>query len=153
MRRPDRIVALAMLAFAVFYGVLAWDYSLLPFERAAPFKPNTLPKGLAVAAGVLSFLVLLFPGDEVGGEGEGWRKMDWRRAVAVFVLALLYAAALRPLGFLSSTTLFLMLGARVLGEHRWKLLLTIPFIAALISWYLVQELLGIYLSPLPLVFS
>lgn len=150
MRRFDRIVALAMLAFAVFYGFLAWEYPLLPFERLMPFKPNTLPKGLAVAAALLSFAVLLFPGGG-GGEGEAkdWRRMDWRRAVAVFVLALFYAATLRPLGFVLSTTLFLLVGALVLGERRVKLLATVPLVAALASWYLVQEMLGVYLSPLP----
>lgn len=148
--RPDRIVALAMLAFAIVYGVLAWQYPLLPFERAMPFKPNTLPKGLAVAAGVLSFAVLLFPGGgEDSGETKHWRSYDWRRAVAVFVLALLYAAALRPLGFVLATFLFLFSGALVLGERRFGLLMVVPLVAALVSWWLVQEALGVYLSPLP----
>lgn len=154
MMRPDRVVALAMLAFAVGYGALAWQYPLLPFERAMPFKPNTLPKGLAVAAAVLSFAVLIFPGgDGKNEENKDWRGLDWRRAVIVFVLALLYAATLRPLGFVLSTTLFLSAGAFVLGERRVKLLASVPLVASMLSWYLVQELLGVYLKPLPVFLS
>lgn len=152
--RPDRIVALAMLAFAVGYGALAWQYPLLPFERTMPFKPNTLPKGLAVAAALLSFAVLLFPGgDAENGENKDWRLLDWRRTVVVFVLALFYAAALRPLGFVLSTTLFLFAGAFVLGERRTKLLITVPLLASSLSWYMVHELLGVYLKPLPAFLS
>ena len=149
MLRPDRAVALALLAFAIGYGLLAWDYPLLPFERAMPFKPNTLPKGLAVVAALLSVAVLLFPGGAQGEERGKLRHLDWRRTGGVFVLALLYAATLRPLGFLLSTALFLFLGAILLGERRVKLLIIVPVIAALLSWWLVQEALGVFLSPLP----
>lgn len=151
MLRPDRFVALCLLAFAVAYGAIAWQYPLLPFEQATPFKPNTMPLGLAAVAVVLSFVVVLFPGGKSGlaEDAAGWRDFDWRAAVALLVLAVLYAAVIRPLGYLAATTLFIVAAAAALGERRFVVLTAVAFIAALATWYLVQEVLGVFLKPLP----
>jgi putative tricarboxylic transport membrane protein len=60
-----------------------------------------------------------------------------------------YALLLRPLGFLSATFLFLFLGSFILGERRFVLMAVIAGIAAGCVWYLVDAVLGIFLSPLP----
>ena len=44
----DRIVALVFLVVSVAYGVAAFNYPLLPFERNMAFLPNTLPMALSV---------------------------------------------------------------------------------------------------------
>jgi putative tricarboxylic transport membrane protein len=56
---------------------------------------------------------------------------------------------LRPAGFLFSTTAFLAVGAILLGERKLHILLPIALIAAGSVWYLVQEVLGIFLRPWP----
>jgi len=76
-----------------------------------------------------------------------WFTMD----EAVFLLALMvvYALCLRPLGFLISTSSFLILGSFILGERKWHIMLPVAGVATLGVWYLVQEVLGIYMRPLP----
>jgi putative tricarboxylic transport membrane protein len=56
---------------------------------------------------------------------------------------------LRTAGFLLSTTGFLVIGALVLGERRILILLPVAVTAAGSIWYLVQEVLGIFLRPWP----
>jgi|TARA_B100001964_G_C14155606_1_gene564141 putative tricarboxylic transport membrane protein len=149
--RPDRIVALLLIAFSIGYGLLAWNYALLPFEEQMPFKPNTMPVGLAIAGIILAVAVLIFPGGHRGlsSDADGWRRFDWISTGAIFLLMVLYALTLRPLGYVLSTTLFLVLGAIVLGERRFTVLIPVAAITAYGTWYLVQQVLGVFLRPWP----
>jgi putative tricarboxylic transport membrane protein len=60
-----------------------------------------------------------------------------------------YALLLRPLGFLGSTVGFLVIGSMILGERRLHILIPVALIASGGIWYLVQEVLGIFLRPWP----
>ena len=149
--RPDRAVALFFLAFSIAYAVLAWDYPLLPFEKRTPFRPNTLPIGLAVVAIILSTAALIAPGGESGlsDEGRGWRSFDWRAAGIMVLLMVLYAASIRAVGYIPSTSLFLISGAVALGERRFYALIPVALSTAAVTWLLVQGVLGVFLSPWP----
>jgi putative tricarboxylic transport membrane protein len=61
----------------------------------------------------------------------------------------LYALCLRPVGFLVSTSAFLIMGSFLLGERKWHIMIPVAFVATGSVWYLVQEVLGIFLRPLP----
>ena len=61
----------------------------------------------------------------------------------------LYALALRPIGFITATILFLAGCSFVLGERRYLVMIPIAVTGAFVIWYLVQELLGIFLRPWP----
>lgn len=151
--RPDRIVALFVLAFSVGYGYLAWTYPLLPFERFLAFRPNTMPIGLSGLGVFFSLAVLIAPGGGptgLSGEADGWRALDWRRFAGIVVAMVLYALALRPLGYLASTTAFIVAGAIILGERRVFVLLAIALAAAGSTWWLVDRVLGVFLKPWPL---
>jgi putative tricarboxylic transport membrane protein len=84
-------------------------------------------------------------------------EIDYRRlgdyhlgqALALLGLMVVYALCLRPVGFLLSTSLFLILGSTILGERNWPLMIVIAALATGFVWYLVQEVLGIYMRPLP----
>ena len=77
--------------------------------------------------------------------------LDYHLFKALMLLALMtaYAFCLRPLGFLFSTSTFLMLGSFILGERKWWILIPISSATTFLVWYLVQEVLGIYMRPLP----
>lgn len=149
MMRLDRAVALVFLAFSVVYGVLAWRYPLLPFEARVLFKPNTFPLGLAAVAILLSFVAAIWPGGEDGlsEDAAGWRDFDWRAVGGLAALMLAYAATIRPLGYIPSTTVFLAGGAAILGERRFLISIPVGLGTAVFTWYLVQKGLGIYLRP------
>ena len=152
----DRWIALILLGVCLAYGYTAWftmDAGLAPFMKRNPIWPSTFPKLLSVL-GMIACLVILL-GFEKGEAKEA--DIDYRRLTeyhlgqALLLLALMvaYALCLRPLGFLFSTSAFLILGSYILGERKWLVMLPVAFIATGSVWYLVQEVLGIYMRPLP----
>lgn len=153
----DRWIALAFLVFCIVYGVAAWNYPILPFERHNPFKPNTLPLGLAVAGAILAFVTLVTrrPEQEAGDdEGAGLtlarlHLYDWPHALGLVVAMVVYALTLRPLGFIAATILFLGGGAVILGERRLHVLVPVVTVGTVAIWYLVDQVLGIFLRPWP----
>lgn len=154
----DRWIALVFLLLCLVYGYSAFfamDAGLPPFMRRNPIWPSTFPKVLAVCGVLVSLVVLLGfekgAGEPKPGEIDYRRLMqyDVGRAVALLLLMAGYAFALRPVGFIASTILFLTLAAAILGERRLIVLVPVAVVAAVGVWYLVQEVLGIFLRPLP----
>ena len=161
----DRWIALAFIALCCVYGYAAFftmDDSLPPILRRNPIWPSTFPKILAVAGIVVGLIVLFSPKPQPGaGEAKGDGTIDLSRlggyhagqAVALLALMVGYALALRPLGFLGSTVGFLVLGGLILGERKLHVLIAVAALAAGSIWYLVQEVLGIFLRPWPWFWS
>lgn len=153
----DRWIALVLLTLCLGYGYVAWfgmDGSLPPFMRRNPVWPSSFPKLLSIAGALVAFVILVTPKAAAAAkEGE----IDYRRlgdyhllpAVTLIGLMVAYAFLLRPLGFVASTTLFLILGAVTLGERGFLTLVPIAAFAAFGVWWLVQEVLGIFLRPWP----
>ncbi len=156
----DRWIALILVCICVAYGYAAFfvmDGSLAPFMRRNPIWPSTFPKVLSTL-GVLAALGILFaPKKATTKEVE----IDYRRlgqyhlgqAVMLLALMVVYALCLRPVGFLISTSLFLFLGTFVLGERRYLIMVPVSVSAALVVWFLVQQVLGIYMRPFPGIFG
>jgi putative tricarboxylic transport membrane protein len=152
----DRWIALILLGICLTYGYTAWftmDDGLAPFMQRNPIWPSTFPKVLSVLGILASCIILLGleKSEENIGEIDYRRLGDYKLGQAVMLLGLMvaYALCLRPLGFLFSTVAFLTFGAAILGERRWHIMLTVALISAGIVWYLVQQVLGIYMRPLP----
>lgn len=155
----DRWIALAFIALCCVYGYAAFftmDDALPPILRRNPIWPSTFPKMLAVSGIIVGMMVLFAPKTakpEAKADGTmelaKWREYQLMPALALVVLMLGYAMTLRPLGFFGSTTLFLMLGAMILGERKLHILIPVAGISAWSIWYLVQEVLGIFLRPWP----
>ena len=153
----DRWIALCLLGLCILYGYTAWftmDASLAPFMRRNPIWPSTFPKVLSVLGISASFIILigLEKGEEKIGEIDHCRLGDYFLGQALVLLGLMvvYALCLRPLGFLFSTSAFLIVGSFILGERKLHVMIPVAFIATGAVWYLVQEVLGIFLRPLPI---
>ena len=160
----DRGVALCILVFSIVYAWLAFGYELLPFERHQAFKPNTMPIGLSIMGILLSLGVLLAPSrkdssviDEsvvdTPDQVLGQQKFDKVRPVILVLLMIIYAMVLRPFGFIGSTGLFLITSSMILGERKFHILVPVALGGAVLIWYLVQEVLGIFLNPWPVFFG
>jgi putative tricarboxylic transport membrane protein len=154
----DRWIALVILMICLAYGYAAFftmDAGLPPFMQRNPVWPSTFPKVLSVLAILASLIILLGlekPAAEPGAQDINYRKLgDYKIGQALTLLGLMvaYALLLRTAGFLLSTTGFLVIGALVLGERRLLILLPVAVTAAGFIWYLVQEVLGIFLRPWP----
>lgn len=156
----DRWIALFFIVFCCVYGYLAFftmDQLLPPFMQRNPVWPSTFPKMLAVL-GVVVGLVVLFGLEKPSGTSEvsatdiNYRRLheyELGQALMLLGLMVLYALALRPAGFLIATTVFLIAGSAVLGERKWHVMLPVALLATGAVWYLVQQVLGIFLRPLP----
>ncbi|MBQ4823508.1 tripartite tricarboxylate transporter TctB family protein [Leisingera sp. HS039] len=152
----DRWIALILLGICLTYGFTAWftmDTGLAPFMQRNPIWPSTFPKVLSILGVLASLAVLLGleKGDVTIGEIDYRRLGEYKLGQAILLLALMvaYALCLRPLGFIVSTAAFLILGSFVLGERKWHIMIIVALIATLVVWYLVQQVLGIYMRPLP----
>ncbi|NCV10307.1 MAG: tripartite tricarboxylate transporter TctB family protein [Rhodobacteraceae bacterium] len=152
----DRWVALVLLGICLTYGYTAWfmmDGALPPIMKRLAVWPSSFPKVLSIAGIILSLIVVL--GIEKGEVKVG--DIDYRRlhehklgqALALLGLMVAYAILLRPAGFLLATSGFLIGGSVILGERRWIVMIVVSAIATFGIWYLVQEVLGIFLRPLP----
>lgn len=153
----DKWVAALFLIGGLVYGYAAFTYPLLPFERNMPFLPNTLPIALSAAAVLLSVLVLLAPKAPADAEGDvlgsidlaKMREYKFGQALGLILAMILYALALRPVGFIASTVFFLVGTGWILGERRLHIMIPVALAGAGVIWFLVQEALGIFLRPLP----
>ncbi len=153
----DRALAFGVLLVCVLYGYAAWftmDGDLPPFLQRNPVWPSTFPKILSVMGAAAALWVIAAPGPtpEPGADDVDYRRLPqyhWGQASILIALMLAYAAALRPLGFVPSTILFVVIGAWVLGERRWWISAPVAAVATLAIWYLVSEVLSIFLRPFP----
>jgi putative tricarboxylic transport membrane protein len=161
----NRWVALTLLAFSSGYGFLAFNYRILPFERYLAMKPNTLPIGLAVAGIICSIALLLMPEAKGSRSGEEDKtpssdnkyledpgNYEWGKGIGLLILAVIYAISLRQAGFLISTSVFLITGGVILGERKYLILVPISVFASFLVWYLVDEVLTIFMRPWPMIF-
>jgi putative tricarboxylic transport membrane protein len=155
----DRAIAGIFILLCLIYGYTAFvtmEANLLPFELNMVFLPNTMPKWLSILGVIVGLAVVIQSGPKANAEidaGEiDYRNMrQYKLAQALFLLGLMvaYALLLRPIGFLASTTLFLAGGSMILGERRYIVLIPVAVFTAFLIWYLVQEVLGIFLRPWP----
>ena len=159
----DRWIALVFMALCCVYGYAAFftmDHLLPPILQRNPVWPSTFPKILAIFGIGVGLMVLFTKAPEQkDGEADESAMTIARlgeyhigQALALIGLMIAYALLLRPLGFLASTILFLTIGAALLGERKFYILVPVAAIGTFGIWYLVQEVLGIFLRPLPSFF-
>ncbi len=154
----DRAIAGLFVLLCIIYGYTAFvtmEANLLPFELNMTFLPNTMPKWLSILGTIVGLIVVVQSGPTTDAIDPGeidYRNMrQYKLAQALFLLVLMvaYALLLRPIGFLTATTLFLAGGSMILGERKYKVLIPVALVTAVTIWYLVQEVLGIFLRPWP----
>ena len=154
----ERWIALVILLICVVYGYTAFftmDAGLPPFRKHDPVLPSTFPKVLSVLGIICALFIVL--GIEKDPTDRGSMDIDYTRlfeykivqAIMLLIAMVFYALLLRPIGFLAATALFLTLGAFILGERKFHIMIPIAALTAGGVWYLVDSVLGIYLSPLP----
>jgi putative tricarboxylic transport membrane protein len=141
----ERIGAMFFLVLSIVYGFLAYEIKLYPGDEMEAMTARTLPLFLS-GLGILFSLNLLVTGNK-NDLGRNIAGLDWKPVILLMLLSLAYGFALDWLGFLISTTLFLIAGFRILGEKRVKtlLLVAVPFV--FIFWFGLTQMLDIYLAP------
>ena len=153
----DRWLSLLIAAIFLVYGYSAFfgmDHLLPPILQRNPVWPSTFPKILSVI-GIVTAIVVALNIEKTDSKVDDdiniakWRKYNVKDALTLISGMIIYAFTLRSLGFLAATFLFLSLGAVLLGERRFLLLVFVSALASYGIWYLVDTVLGIYMTPFP----
>ena len=141
----DRVSGFVLLALSLSYLFMAFQIELYPGSEEDFINAQTFPKAIGIAAAVFAFLVMVLP----GGDDEGfssWRGLDWTRPVLLCVLMVLYGLSIKSVGFLLSTSVFLLGGFLILGERRiWVLALASVPVAGAFQ-FILDGLLGIHIT-------
>jgi len=152
----ERAIALFFLLLFVLYGYTAFftmDASLAPFMRRNPIWPSTFPKLTSVCAVFVGLGLLVNSLKQSAEESQllmsELKGYQWTPVLIFIVMMVIYALLLRPAGFIATSIAFLSIGAIILGERRYVTLLAVSAIFTVAIWYLVQEVLGIFLRPWP----
>ena len=152
--RKDKVGALVILAFSIVYGAMALNIPEAPGIEGSSVTPSSLPIALSAMGIVTSLLILILPAARRTGRNAdeatftaAFKGLDWRCAVFLFLLMVGYGLTLKPFGFLISTILFLCGGFWVMGERRIKLMLLVSIGVTIGFWFILTQLLRIYLEP------
>jgi putative tricarboxylic transport membrane protein len=141
----ERIGALFFLVLSMAYGYYGNDIKLLPGDEYEAMTARTVPFFLALLGIGLS-LVLLVTGNKEDDDSTA-AQHEWKPVALLLLLTLMYGLSLDWIGFLLATILFLMGGFYILGERRWKILLSVSIGFVVVFWYSLTQLLEIYLAP------
>ncbi len=133
MRSADRVAAALLLAFAVAFSAGALKY----YQWWGPGGPGPafMPFWLGLVMGVLALGLLIrglkqqHPGATWLPRGEGLRDM-----LVVLGVTVVFVAALKVVGMVLGTALYLVILVRYLGRHRWWVTGAVALAAAGFNW-------------------
>ena len=113
-----------------------------------------MPMAISVLGILISLVILLSRSDMDDDEGEGMslKRLKYYKtgqAGAILAAMVIYALILRGVGFIPSTILFIFGSSWILGERKIVTMAIAAVLGTVPIWYLVQEVLSIYLKPLP----
>jgi len=143
MKKADIIAAVIVIPIClyVFYESGKWPVPALLG------KPFVIPRGVAtfllVAASLLLYRALTGRALKLEKRLEG---ADLRRVTGVAVFTLGYLPLVERIGFVSTTFLYMLLFAWVLGERRWFRLLLFAVLVPVVAYTLFSTTLHV---PLP----
>lgn len=144
VRNPrDLVAGLAMVAVAAF---ALWASADLPGIRGFQFGAGTAPRLLAI--------LLLGIGAVIAGlafvkEGPGQPQFGWRGLLVVTGSLLLFAAAVRPLGLMTTTFVMFLAAASGSGETRWTETVVAAFAMTALTYLTFIVALEIPFEPWP----
>ena len=143
----DRLTGLLFLALCIAYGVEAQTIQVFWADPNDPLTPKTFPTALAWVGGVIAFLMVISP--ETPEPSQPWGRLkgfDWVRVVALLGFMVLYGLALQRIGFLLSSTAFLVAGFVLLGERRWWVITAASLPVVAFFQFALHGVLGIYIA-------
>lgn len=142
------------LAFAVFLAgaslLLLWSaYGISGFESLS--APGAIPLATTATMVVTSIIILKRAiATKAGLDGSFFGTVFPVRIALIVGMLLAYAVALRPLGFLPTSALFLVLSIKYLSNRSWAFSISIGLVS-LICIYLVFRIVFTVLMPAGIV--
>ena len=145
----DQVGALVFLLLSITYGYYSTQIDLLPGDEFEAFHARSLPTTLAAIGSLLSIILLIISSYKTADDSSSLnlRNLNFVLTAQLLGLITLFALLLPWIGFLPGTILFLSGGYWLLGERRLRILMlaSIPFASGI--WFILTQLLDIYLAP------
>ena len=142
----DKVGALVILVLSMAYGTMALNIPQPPGVVDSEVTPASLPIALSVTGIAVALLILILPAKRESFI-EAFKGLDFKRVVYIFLLMVGYGLTIEPLGFLISTVLFLSGGFWAMGERRIKIILLVSITVTVVFWFILTQLLKIYMEP------
>jgi len=140
----DRVSGFVLLVISLAYFLLAYQIELYPGSEEDFINAQTFPKAIGITAIVFAFLIMVLPNKDDEGFAS-WKALDWARPALLCVLMIFYGLTIKSVGFLLSTSVFLIGGYLLLGERRLWLLLVASVPVAGAFEFILDGLLGIHI--------
>ncbi len=140
----------ALLLF-VFCCAYTWQaFEILQINHTtALFTASSMPRFLGFLGMAVSLHLILFP----GASSEYVAPPPLRRWLlmgAFLLLMISYGFALRPLGFMLSTSAFLAAGMYLLGQRSFVAFVSAAVIVPGLFWLLLTQVMGVYFPLWPM---
>lgn len=140
----DRKVALVIMGIAIVYLVFSFQLPIFPY---AAVDADVLPKGLGFV--MLTLAIILFvqnrPETDEQKQRRTIKKVDLILLLSTVGALIVYVFLLEIIGFVLSTTLFLMLTMRMYGYQKWVTNVIASITFTLILYFAFNYLLKIFL--------
>ncbi len=146
----DRIIFVCTLLLA---GVYFWATAQIPtLELGDPLGPKAFPRllgiGLLISAAML-FMEILRARKNVQTESAPawrWEPHQWV-VVVISVWTALYILVFEPLGFMISSTIYLLALFAYFNRGRWLMNVLTSVLFSVIGYFAFTKLLGVNLAP------
>jgi putative tricarboxylic transport membrane protein len=159
-KRIDLAVTVGTILFGVFMLIEARKIELGTYELD-PISSRGLPNitGLLLIIGGIVLAVRqlliwrLLPGHlvlEEGQEDEKGHPISAVRATLIVILSILWELLLNPLGFLISSSAYMVACSLVMGVRSWRKIMGFSIILSIGLWYAFGPVLGVRLPLGPL---
>ena len=131
-------------------GFILFEVRKLPLGSLRVPQTAFFPSTLALLLLLFSLAALLVALRQTESEsGPTAQKIDsegWSRIGATLVALVGFALVLEWIGYLPSTFVLMILLLRAIEAQKWHVVLSVAFLSALLSYFIVARLLGV---PLP----
>ncbi len=145
-----RVGSLFFLVFSATYFYQSFNIHLLAGSHYESMTARTFPYYLGILGMVISCLMLLLSYIKIDIEDMfDWEKLktfDFKKGAYFIAAMLFYGFTIRTLGFIIATIIFLIMGFKILDEKNWKVILFTSFGVSIIFWFLLTQILGVYIE-------
>jgi putative tricarboxylic transport membrane protein len=145
----DLLMGILLLVFAVLFYILTYHFSgyeieELPRDVGPAFLPRLMLAALALGA-VFLISFSLRRGTRSPVASQKPKPLWHSRPIIMFGAFLVYVYLATLFGYVASTIAFLVLSFYILGVHKAWVLVVVPPLITLATYYLFQTVLSVYL--------
>lgn len=149
MKQGDLIMGILLLAFSIIFYYLTYHFAgyeieKIPHDVGPAFMPRFLLGALTVEAIVLVLLSVARK-SEAGGEPVKIKPIFQLRPMTMLASFLLYIYLTTLFGYIPATIAFMLLAFFLLGIRSIRIMILIPPLITLATYFLFGTLLNIYL--------